>query len=36
MSGAMALTAFHVSLNDTKGTWFDHAAGAGGGLLDLV
>jgi hypothetical protein len=27
---------FNVSLNDTKGTWFDHAAGEGGGLLDLV
>lgn len=27
---------FNVSLNDTKGTWFDHAAGEGGGVLDLV
>jgi hypothetical protein len=27
---------FNVALNDEKGTWFDHAAGAGGGLLDLV
>lgn len=25
-----------VSINDSKSTWFDHAAGEGGGVLDLV
>jgi len=25
-----------VALSDTKGTWFDHAAGEGGGVIDLV
>jgi hypothetical protein len=25
-----------VSLSDAKGVWFDHAAGEGGGILDLV
>lgn len=27
---------FSVSLSDNKGTWFDHAANEGGGVLDLV
>ena len=27
---------WNVSLNDDKGTWFDHARGEGGGVLDLV
>ncbi len=27
---------YNVSLNDAKGTWYDHAAGEGGGVLALV
>jgi hypothetical protein len=27
---------FNVALNDSKGAWFDHASGEGGGVLDLV
>jgi hypothetical protein len=27
---------WNVALSDAKGTWYDHAAGAGGGILDLI
>lgn len=27
---------YNVALNDSKGTWFDHVAGRGGGILDLI
>jgi hypothetical protein len=27
---------YNVALNDSKATWFDHARGEGGGVLDLV
>jgi hypothetical protein len=27
---------YNVSLDDAKGTWYDHAAGAGGGVLALI
>lgn len=27
---------FSVSLDDSKGTWYDHARGEGGGVLDLI
>ena len=27
---------FNVSLSDAKGTWYDHARGEGGGVLDLI
>jgi hypothetical protein len=27
---------FNVALDDSKGTWFDHARGEGGGILDLI
>ena len=27
---------YHVSLSNPKGTWFDHARGEGGGILDLI
>lgn len=27
---------WNVSLNDRKGTWFDHARGEGGGIIDLI
>src|SRR5262249_44070128 len=27
---------FNISLSDTKGVWYDHVTGDGGGVLDLV